>query len=183
MKVFFSLIIAALLLSACSQNQATNPSNQSPTPNNNEKKNTPLISPETKIMAPKDDQSKISKPASDGKTVPGLYDHLKAKGWKFSEAKPSVIRMFDAEETYGFRDERNIGFVAMRFEDVDKAKAQFPRIDQTYRNRSGRAVTSQNFVIAVFGVQVGINKGQILKLEDSSYQKLQADLNEFLAAS
>src|SRR5262249_40930563 len=131
------------------------------------------------ISKPRDSATRVTQPATDGKTCEALYQHLKAKGWQLKESKPTNMHVFDSEESVNFYDERNIGFLAMRFENPEKAQASFDRIDNTYRRRNGRAVMSKNFIIGIWGFQKGINHPEIIQLNDSEYKTLQDQMNEF----
>src|SRR5262249_44273812 len=91
---------------------------------------------------PKNDSSIPPKPAEDGKTPSGFFDHLKSKGWEISDLKPVQLKMFGAEETASFRDSRNIGYLVLRYDNQDKAKNNFSGIDDTYRQKFGRALIS-----------------------------------------
>jgi hypothetical protein len=178
------LILAGLLLQGCSSNNTStaqsgkdnksNPSSQGKGTEQPTLTATPAI--------PKDDSSKPPKPAEDGKTASGFYDHLKSKGWEINDLKPVQLRMFGSEESASFKDSRNIGYLVMRYDNPEKARNNFGGIDETYKQKFGRALISQNFVVAVFGIVRGTNKPQIIQLGEEAYKILQAELDEFVKA-
>jgi len=176
MKAYILLLtIAGLLLVGCSPNNASisqNKKDQKPpeTPS----KGLPLPVP------PTNESQRPPKPAEDGRTVASFYDFLKSKGMQIDDSRPVTIRVFSAEESGSFKDPRNIGFLVLRYENAEKAQANFNAIDETYRQKFGRALIANNFVVAVFGAVKGQNKPQVIQYHESEYKTLQANLNEFL---
>lgn len=160
------ILIGCFCLQGCSKD-ATQASSQQPQQNFGKPQMVPMRS-----TAP-------PKPATDGKTVVGLHEFLKNKGWKFNDANQSSVRMYKAEESYQCRDERTIGYLILRYENAAKAQEEFSRIDTHYRNKFGRAVMANNFIIGVWGRQMGINHPEFIQLSDVEYNKLQKDLAEF----
>ena len=88
--------------------------------------------------------------------------------------------MFGSEESASFRDSRNIGYLIMRYDSQDKAKNNFGGIDETYKQRFGRALISKNFVVAVFGIVKGTNKPEAIQLGEDAYKLLQAELDNYM---
>jgi hypothetical protein len=138
---------------------------------------------------PVDLQSAVIKPSEalppptppiNNKTAQGVYDFLKTKGWEIMEPRQDGVRYFRAEETAGFRNKENIGFVVLRYADAAKTQEVFPQLNKIYQARWGRAIAAQNFIIGVFGVQKGLNDPKVVQLSDSDYDRLQKDLNEYV---
>ncbi|MEW6732958.1 MAG: hypothetical protein AB1489_16655 [Acidobacteriota bacterium] len=183
MKVkFISLALVTLFSLGCASNQANSTANTS----QSDAKATPSTNTSLPMPSPaREELNKPGKPAANGKTIASLYNHLKAKGWNFTEPQATTVRMYTAEESAGFRDEKRIGYMIMRFENAEKARANFEKIDTIYRSprMRGRALLAENFILAVFGTQKGINQPILLQLEESDYKNLQADLDEYFKKS
>jgi hypothetical protein len=166
------LILAILLLQGCTTNNASTAQD-----GKKNQSNQPATTPAP--IQPSYAPTKPPVPAENGKTTAAFFDFLKSKGYQMNDFRPVAVRMFGCEESAGFRDERNIGYLVLRYENSEKAKANFTAIDDTYRQRFGRALISNNFILANFCVVKGSNKPVVIKLEDSDYPKLQAALDEF----
>lgn len=173
MKFYFLLLAACLLLQGCNKQEAP----PIPYQPSEVKTDQGVV-----INRPNAESSRPAKPAEGGKTIAALYQLLKSKGLKIDDLKPVQIRYFSSEESASFKDERKIGYLLLRYENADAAKAIYPTINEVYSKKLGRALVSKNFVIAVFGVQRGFNKPEIIQLTDEEYKTIQNYLDEFVTS-
>jgi hypothetical protein len=170
MNFYIFILTTTLLLQSCldkehqQQNNTFNKVSQSS--NKNDRDNQSLVNPSSKTT---------------NKTATTLHDFLKSKGWELSETKPATIRLFDSQKTIAIQTKvigkNNISIIIMRYEDVEKAQAQFAKIDEVYRLKNGRTFLGNNFIIATWDVSTHLPKDQFY---EKDYQRLQSDINEFV---
>lgn len=164
-----ALIFAITLLAACSDKQA---SNTPPSTNQEVKRLTPTPpSPTT------EDLGKPGKPATDGKTLQGLYESLKQKGWQFTELKES-IRIYDSEETQMTSDENKRRYIFLRYENEEKAGAAFEKVKEFYSSQRGNVLRSRNFIVATFNPAIA-SLHSTEELPAEALEKLKKDVEQY----
>ncbi|MBL8149281.1 MAG: hypothetical protein JNN15_05075 [Blastocatellia bacterium] len=164
-RYFLALFVTLLFLQGCS----------------NSKQNAPVQKPPMEITKTPitEELGKPGKPAKDSRTVEKLYGYLKSKGWKLQELKATRIRLFNSEESANIRDDKNVGYLILRYENAEKAGENFAKVNSTYTENLGRAFISENFIVAVFGSIGGINRVNVTTLSEQEYKQFQADFIDF----
>jgi hypothetical protein len=169
MNYYIFIFITALLLQSCldkEHQQQNNSFNKIAQSSNKDDRN---------------NQSQVNTSSkTTNKTAATLHDFLKSKGWELSDVKPSTIRFFDSQEMITFKSkvgENTVAIIIMRYENVEKAQAQFAKVDENYRLKNGHAFLGNNIIIAIWNISLHFPKDQ---LYEKDYQRLQTEINEFV---
>lgn len=164
-------IILAITLTACSSQQAVNTS--TPPQKKEDIKRLVSIPPSPTT----EDLGKPGKPPTDGKTVKGLYESLKQKGWQFTELKES-IRIYNSEETQMTSDENRRRYIFLRYENEEKAREYVDKVKEFYSSQKGNVIMSRNFIVTTFNPAIAsLHSTQELPAE--ALEKLKKDIEQY----
>ncbi|MCS6885875.1 MAG: hypothetical protein RMM17_09660 [Acidobacteriota bacterium] len=103
--------------------------------------------------APPNLEPKAPKQVTGNRTLEGLYESLKQKGWKLGELK-DTIPLYDSEKTKMSSDENKRRYVFLLYENAEKAAASFDKVNEFYTNQRGYAVRSQNIIAVTFNPEI-----------------------------
>lgn len=161
-------LILAIALAACSNQQTVNPPSQE---KDIKRLSTTPPSPTTEELG------RPGKPVTDGKTLQGLYESLKQKGWQFTELKEG-IRIYNSEETQMASDENKRRYVFLRYENEEKAGESLEKIKEFYSTQKGNVIRSRNFIVVTFNPAIA-SLHSTEELPAETLEKLRKDIEQY----